>query len=203
MFDSATGHRIRQNVISPASWIGALESICRGAPSAEILEAKAFAEAALHYAKVAKAANETHADCLRIITRAEMRMANEIDRGQAGGEVATPGRVNARSQGISTFDKLGLDSRRVSEWREVPDAGEEVVEGAIRACRGPRAGGKEMSKLRTFLRSMSSALTQAVTMKTDIPETAIHTSYLPWLAKVDALSAAQAWPREVIKRCKT
>ena len=24
-------------------------------------------------------------------------------------------------------------------------------------------------------------------MKTDIPETAIHTSYLPWLAKVDAL----------------
>jgi hypothetical protein len=24
-------------------------------------------------------------------------------------------------------------------------------------------------------------------MKTDIPETVIHTSYLPWLAKVDAL----------------
>jgi hypothetical protein len=39
--------------------------------SAEVLEARAVAEAALHYAKVTKAANETHADCLRIITRAE------------------------------------------------------------------------------------------------------------------------------------
>lgn len=49
-----------------------------------------LAEAALHYAKVTKAANETHADCLRIITRAESRMADEVDRGQASGEVAKP-----------------------------------------------------------------------------------------------------------------
>lgn len=32
--------------------------------SAEVLEAKKLAEAALHYAKVTKAANETHADCI-------------------------------------------------------------------------------------------------------------------------------------------
>ena len=51
--------------------------------AAEVLEAKHLAEAALHLAKVTKAANETHADCLRIIARAEMRMADEIDRGQA------------------------------------------------------------------------------------------------------------------------
>jgi hypothetical protein len=42
--------------------------------SAQVLEAKKIAELALHYAKVTNAANETHADCLRIITRAEMRM---------------------------------------------------------------------------------------------------------------------------------
>ena len=28
---------------------------------------------------------------------------------------------------------------------------------------------------------------EAVTIKTDIPETVIHTSYIPWLARVDAL----------------
>jgi len=60
--------------------------------SAEVLEAKRLAEAALHYAKVTQAANDTHADCLRIITRAEMRMADEIDRGQASGDVAGKGR---------------------------------------------------------------------------------------------------------------
>ena len=47
--------------------------------SAQVLEAKKIAELALHYAKVTNAANETHADCLRIITRAEMRMADEVD----------------------------------------------------------------------------------------------------------------------------
>ena len=55
--------------------------------AAEVLEAKKLGELALHFAKVTNAANETHADCLRIIARAEMRMADEIDRGQASGEV--------------------------------------------------------------------------------------------------------------------
>jgi hypothetical protein len=36
----------------------------------------------LHYVKVTKAANETHADCLHIIIRAESRIADEVDRGQ-------------------------------------------------------------------------------------------------------------------------
>lgn len=84
--------------------------------SAEVLEAKQLAEAALHYAKVTKAANETHADCLRIITRAEMRMADEIDRGQANGEV----RTRADNQLVRNSDKLafgdlGIDRQRVAE----------------------------------------------------------------------------------------
>lgn len=101
--------------------------------SAEVLEAKQLAEAALHYARVTKAANDTHADCLRIITRAEMRMADEIDRGQASGEVAGLG-FNQHSEGVQTTDTLGLDRRRVSEWREMRDAGEPVVEQAIQGA---------------------------------------------------------------------
>lgn len=100
--------------------------------SAEVLEAKKLAEAALHYAKVTQAANDTHADCLRIITRAEMRMADEIDRGQAEGQLATKGqRANVRSPDISEYEDLGISRQRVSDWRSVRDAGEEVVETAI------------------------------------------------------------------------
>lgn len=108
--------------------------------SAELLEAKQLAEAALHYAKVTKAANDTHADCLRIITRAEMRMANEIDRGQETGEVASQGGdrdSNARSSGNgneASYADLGISSQRVAEWRETRDAGEAVVEQAIESA---------------------------------------------------------------------
>jgi phage N-6-adenine-methyltransferase len=100
--------------------------------SAEVLEAKAIAESALHYAKVTQAANETHADCLRIITRAEMRMANEYDAAKKRGAVADVGqRANVRGSDISDMDELGIDRRRLSEWRETRDAGEAVVEQAI------------------------------------------------------------------------
>jgi hypothetical protein len=36
----------------------------------------------------------THADCLRIIIRAETRIADEIEKGQANGEVRKPGRYS-------------------------------------------------------------------------------------------------------------
>ena len=105
--------------------------------SAEVLEAKAVAEAALHYAKVTQAANETHADCLRIIVRAEMRMADEIDAGQDRGEVARAGGdrdsivrdLDNRTE--SRLEDLGVSRQRLSEWRDTRDAGSEVVEQAI------------------------------------------------------------------------
>lgn len=107
--------------------------------SAEFLEAKKLAEAALHYAKVTQAANETHADCLRIITRAEMRMANEIDRGQASGELRRVGNpdfaiVQSPDNKPATYEDLGVSRQRVAEFREVRDAGPEVVEGAIQSA---------------------------------------------------------------------
>ena len=105
--------------------------------SAELLEAKQLAEAALHYARVTKAANDTHADCLRMITRAEIRMANEIDRGQKDDEIASRGRPpkNPHTAGVlPKYHELGISDQRVSEWRTVRDAGEEVVERVLRAA---------------------------------------------------------------------
>jgi N6-adenosine-specific RNA methylase IME4 len=62
-----------------------------------------------------------------------MRMADEIDQGQANGEV----RTRADNQHVQTSDKLaslddiGVSRQRLSEWREVRDAGNDVVEGAL------------------------------------------------------------------------
>jgi DNA N-6-adenine-methyltransferase (Dam) len=118
--------------------------------SAEVLEAKHIAEAALHHAKVTRAAAETHADCLRIITRAEMRMAEEIDHGQANGTLARPGgdrQSIARSSGNASetlYRDLGIDGQRVSEWRMLRDAGPETVEEAIA---GALSQGKAPTKL--------------------------------------------------------
>lgn len=98
--------------------------------SAEVLEAKKLAELALHYAKVMQAANETHADCLRIIARAEIRMANEADRAQDSGELPQQGQHASHVQG-SDMSAVGLDRRRLAEWRDVRDAGEEVVDQTI------------------------------------------------------------------------
>lgn len=98
--------------------------------SAEVLEAKKIAEAALHYARITKAANETHADCIRIITRAEMRMANEIDRGRAEGDlVGSHG--GKPSEDRAVLEDIGVSRQRVSEWRDLRDAGPDVVETTI------------------------------------------------------------------------
>jgi hypothetical protein len=72
-----------------------------------------------------------HADCLRIITRAEMRMADELDKNPPK-EGRPPKTVRALDS--LNFDDLGLDRRRVSEWRETRDAGEEAVEEAIQGA---------------------------------------------------------------------
>jgi phage N-6-adenine-methyltransferase len=111
-----------------------------GARSAgEVLEARDAARAALALAKVMQAANETQADCLRIIARAEIRMADEIDAGQARGELQTAGGdrktiVRSSDNDPGTLDELGVSRQRLSEWREMRDAGEDVVEGAIESA---------------------------------------------------------------------
>ena len=58
-------------------------------------------------------------------------MADEIDRGQAAGEVAAKGRPeNVQSSDIyepATFADLGVTRQRVAEWRQTRDAGEGVT----------------------------------------------------------------------------
>ena len=67
-----------------------------------------------------------------MIVRAEMRMADEIDKGQERGEVANKGqRANVRAADISELDDLGVSRQRLSEWRKTRDAGMVVVGGAI------------------------------------------------------------------------
>jgi hypothetical protein len=65
-----------------------------------------------------------------------MRMANEIDDGQAAGELATQGRPKKQPESGGfpnrpTLEHLGVSQQRVSDWRTLRDAGEEVVETAI------------------------------------------------------------------------
>jgi hypothetical protein len=118
----------------PALIDRATRCLAEARTSAEVLDAKAAAEAALHYAKVTKAANETQAHCLRMIVRAEMRMADEIDRGQASGEVASAGDnpiVRASDNQVITYESLGIDRRRVAEWRAIRDADPAFVEKVI------------------------------------------------------------------------
>jgi ParB family chromosome partitioning protein len=102
--------------------------------SGEVLEARKIAQAALHYAKVTRAANETHADCLRIITRAEMRMVGAVDEGRSSGDLMGHG-GDRRSFNVRAADleDIGVDRRRLDEWRDLRDAGQDAVDAAIDA----------------------------------------------------------------------
>lgn len=69
-----------------------------------------------------------------MIVRAEMRMADQIDKGQASGDVTIQGQHAAHVQG-SDMTALGLDRRRVAEWRTQMPTSE-----ASPASEGFRAG---------------------------------------------------------------
>jgi hypothetical protein len=77
---------------------------------------------------------------LRMIVIAEMRLADEVDAAQERGEVAKAGgdpiaRKSGNGAAPVNLPDLGVSSQRLSEWREVRDAGPEVVEQAIMRSR--------------------------------------------------------------------
>jgi hypothetical protein len=84
-------------------------------------------------AKLTKAANETHGDCLRIITRAEMRMADEIDaKPSAQGQRRDIDNFVRNTDEVSpSIADLGVSRQRLHEWRDIRDAGPDVVDDAI------------------------------------------------------------------------
>jgi hypothetical protein len=96
-------------------------------------------QAARHLAKLIHASNEAQGECLRLIVQAERRMVLEIEDGQARGEVAQKHdgptlRDHVRSTDMivpATFADLGLDRRRVREWRVLASVPIEVLEEAI------------------------------------------------------------------------
>lgn len=123
---------MNESIQLPALIDRAAKRLFEARSSAEVLEARAAAQAAHHYAKLVKASNETKADCVHMIVRAEMRMADEVDRAQEKGEV----RIQKDNQHVRTSDKhsledIGINRQRLNEWRTVRDAGEEVVSEVI------------------------------------------------------------------------
>ena len=87
----------------------------------ELLDARAVAMAARYYARVTKASKETQADCLLLIKRAEIRLADEIDAMQERGELVRP-----RGCGKPTrFAKATKSKTPVT----CPSADEEFVDG--------------------------------------------------------------------------
>jgi N6-adenosine-specific RNA methylase IME4 len=103
--------------------------------SAEVFEARQLANLAMHHARLVNAANETRADCLRIIITAENRLADETDAAQKRGELAKPGqRANNRSPVISELEDLGIPQQRLVEWRTVRDAGQATVNRVLAAA---------------------------------------------------------------------
>jgi phage N-6-adenine-methyltransferase len=109
--------------------------------SAEVLEARAVAQAAYHLSKLSKAANETKADCLLLIKRAEIRMVDELEAARRRGEVARHGgdrksknKVQSSDIDPATLAELGLSRQRIDEWRELHNAGENAVEAAIQSA---------------------------------------------------------------------
>jgi hypothetical protein len=59
-----------------------------------------------------------------------MRLAEAIDKGQADGEITAHGGDRSKVHTTDLAD-IGVDKRRLSEWRDLRDAGTEAVDAAI------------------------------------------------------------------------
>lgn len=96
--------------------------------SAEALEARALADAALHLAKTTRAAMETHADCLKIVDRAEKLVGEKLIEAKESGELAGRGR---KSAGEADLSDLGLTEHQSADWQRRARTPDPVVDNAI------------------------------------------------------------------------
>lgn len=87
-----------------------------------------------------------HATVIKV--RAERRLADIVDQGQARGEIATPGdSATLRDRNIATYADLGMDSRKVSEARVLRDG---YTDAELEGIRG-EADQKDRTLSRTSL----------------------------------------------------
>jgi hypothetical protein len=104
--------------------------------SAHLLEAKAQAQAALHYSKVTKAALQVQGDCLKMVCRAEERFAEEID---ASGQFKHGG-DKAKLDSPKLAD-IGIRHDQLHDFRKVRDLGGdkvgEIIDKAVAEGRSP------------------------------------------------------------------
>jgi hypothetical protein len=114
--------------------------------SAEVLEAHEFAKKTLAFAKLIDATKKTMGDCLIIVKLAEIRLATEIDAGQASGVLAQHGgdhtsKVANSDLAPPSYAELGVKKQDVASWRETASLGEEgvrkVVQDALNAGKTP------------------------------------------------------------------
>jgi hypothetical protein len=106
---------------------------------AEVFEAHAAAQAARHLAKLIHASNESQAEILRLVLRAELRMVDEIRVARERREIARRKDGPAIRDLDRTSDKIapatlaeiGVDRRRVHEWRILAEVGFEWIEQQI------------------------------------------------------------------------
>lgn len=108
------------------------------ASAQDAIQIRDMAEAARVWAQRSKlgTASVNHATAIKL--KAEMRIANLVDEGQAAGQIATPGQpsnVRAAKNTPATLAEIGLNARQVSEARTIrdgytPDAVDELVQSA-------------------------------------------------------------------------
>jgi hypothetical protein len=96
-------------------------------------------QAARHLAKLIHASNESQAEILRLVLRAELRMVDEIRVARERREIARRKDGPAIRDLDRTSDKIapatlaeiGVDRRRVHEWRILAEVGFEWIEQQI------------------------------------------------------------------------
>lgn len=133
----------------PALITDAEARLAKATTSEEVIDIMQLAKSAQHHAKLTKATNEAHADCLRLVIFSQMFLAAEVDTAQANGEIATAGgdRQSAKSivsnsnNGPATISELGFNRFQLHEWRKKLAVGkpyiESIIQEALAADRAP------------------------------------------------------------------
>jgi hypothetical protein len=98
--------------------------------SAEALEIRGIADSLLHRAKLVKASNRVHADLLRIISRAERLIGQNLIEAKERGEIAGEGRPKKLSN-TTTVSELNITRDQSAYFQQLARTPQEVVHRAI------------------------------------------------------------------------
>ncbi|WP_420578804.1 SAM-dependent methyltransferase [Oceaniradius stylonematis] len=111
-------------------------------------QASALARRVAASDQLLRKAHELQGEALLIEARVQIRMADEVDAGQAAGVIATRGKrkANAENDSISTLDDLGIDRAALTHARKLRDAERDKPGLAERAIAARIAEGLEPTR---------------------------------------------------------